>query len=269
MDQENGPTPIQHLDSILQQIDKAHTNPDDEALTESAIIASVDFLQRLPTEIHWLCNSSPLLRVIVQAIQLWGYGEPPAQATLAKFKPVLANALARCADCAVEWHLSFRKELHRVFREVYSYDEISTSEFYTTLDEWDQERIIAALRHALQVTEKLPMAWKHNEVKVPLLEALADANLFLKDDIYYNWKDLFLRLEKLPSGVGDKFLPSAVVLLFDADPRLRSFSEQLFRKRSKKLGSSEFDFTVRKGFEIQLKRQSKLVISLENGLTSD
>src|SRR5579871_2075488 len=91
--------PIQDLDSIILQIDKAHANPDDESLTESAIIASVDFLQHLPTEIHWLCNNSPLLRVVVQAIQLWGYGEPPAQAALAEFKPALASALARCADC--------------------------------------------------------------------------------------------------------------------------------------------------------------------------
>ena len=118
------------LDPLLKQIVQAHASPDDESVTEAAIIASVHYLQQLPPEVHWLCNSSPLLPVVVQAIQLWGYGEPPAQATLANFKPLLSAALSRCPDCAVEWHMGLRKELKRVFTEVYSYDEGSTADFY-------------------------------------------------------------------------------------------------------------------------------------------
>jgi hypothetical protein len=250
---------IPDLEPIIDQIDKAHSSPEDEALTETAILASVDYLQHLPTEIHWLCNKLRLLRVIVQAIQLWGYGEPPAQATLAKFKPVLASALGRCANCAVEWHIAFRKELQRVFKEVYSYDDSSTSEFYLALDEWDRERITTALKTALNITEKLPMAWKHNEVKVALVESLADAHLLLKDDVYYSWKELFLRLEKLPSGIGERFLPAALILVFDVDPRVRTFGEQMFKNRAQKLGTSEFEFNLRRPFQEVFSRQSRLV----------
>lgn len=253
---------IPGLPTIIHQIDKAHLNPDDESLTETAIIASVDFLQHLPREIHWLCHNSPLLRVVVQAIQLWGYGEPPAQATLARFKPVLAAALGRCADCAVEWHVGFRRELQRVFQEVYSYDEISTSDFYNALDEWDQERIVAGLQKALQITEKLPMAWKHVEIKVPLVESLADANLVLKEEVYYAWKELFLRLEKLPSDVGEKFLSGGVVLLFDVDPRVRAFGEQLFKNRTQKIEATEFDFSLRKPLHELSRRLSQMVLNI-------
>src|SRR5208282_1147947 len=99
-DSQNRPP---NLDPLLLQISQAHTAPDDESITEATIVASVNYLEQLPPEIHWLCTSSPLLPVVVQAIQLWGYGEPPAQAALENFKPVLYAALSRCPDCAVEW----------------------------------------------------------------------------------------------------------------------------------------------------------------------
>src|ERR1700738_1429995 len=182
------------LDALLNQIVHAHANPDDEAITEATIIASVSYLQQLPTEIHWLCQTSPLLPVVVQAIQLWGYGEPPAQATLAEFKPILSVALSRCPDCAVEWHVAFRKELKRVFTEMYSYDEGSTAEFYIALEEWDAARVTATLREAIKMMERIPMAWKHNEIKVPLLECLAEPGLLVREDIMRIWKELFLRL---------------------------------------------------------------------------
>src|ERR1700737_1235321 len=109
------------LDAILLQIHQAHESQDEEP-TSTAVIASVNYLQRLAPQIHWLCNSSPLLPVVVQAMQLWGYGEAPAQATLATFKVFLIAALARCPDCAMEWYTGCRRELKRCFAEVYLYD---------------------------------------------------------------------------------------------------------------------------------------------------
>jgi hypothetical protein len=234
------------LDPLLKQIVQAHASPDDESITEAAIIASVHYLQQLPPEVHWLCNSSPLLPVVVQAIQLWGYGEPPAQATLANFKPILSAALSRCPDCAVEWHMGFRKELKRVFTEVYSYDEGSTADFYIALDGWDAGRVAASLGEAIVMTEKVPMAWKHNEVKVPLVECLAEPSLLVREGVMKMWKELFLRLEKMPAGVGEKWMPGAMVLIFESDLRIKDFGEQMFKKRDRKIGYSEFEFNLHK-----------------------
>jgi hypothetical protein len=232
------------LDSLLDQIVQAHVLPDDEAITEAAIIASVSYLLQLPTEVHWLCQSSPLLPVVVQAIQLWGYGEPPAQATLAEFKPVLSAALSQCPDCAVEWHMGFRKELKRVFMEVYSYDEGSTVEFYIALDEWDATRVTKSLREAIMMAEKVPMAWKHNAVKGPLVECLAEPGLLVREGVMRSWKELFLRLEKLPAGVGDTWMPGAMMLIFDSDLRVKSLGERMFKKRDRKIRYSEFEFNL-------------------------
>jgi SEN1 N terminal len=249
------------LDPLLHQISQAHSSPDNESLTEAAIIASVNYLQKLPQEIHWLCNSSPLLTVVVQAIQLWGYGEPPAQATLAKFKPLLAKELSRCSDCAIEWHSRVRRELRRVFLEVYSYDEESTSDFYSVLEEWDGDRVQAALENALQGLEKIFMPWKHIEVKCPLVECLSEPTLLLKEERFRTWKKLFSGLEKMPAGVGDKWMPGAMVLLFDSDTRIREFGQLMFKKREEKIGNEEFDSSLRKALEILVKRDSEKVSS--------
>jgi hypothetical protein len=247
-----------NLDPILQQIVQAHASSEDEP-TSAAIIASVSYLQQLPAEIHWLCNSSPLLPVVVQAIQLWGYGEPPAQATLAAFKPVLAAAIARCPDCAVDWHRQCRRELKRVFTEVYSYDEESTSEFYAALDQWDVERLSAAFANAMDVVARIPMAWKHVEVKGPLLECLAEPELLLNDQVVRQWKGLFLSLEKMPSGFGEKWLPGAVVLLFDSDVRVRQFGEHVFKKRADKLQADEFRAHIKSPLQKIIQRESQKV----------
>ena len=253
------PSSLPGLHPILQQIAKAHASPDDESLTDAAIIASVNYLQRLPPEIHWLCDSSPLIAVVVQAIQLWGYGEPPAQATLASFKPFLTAALNRCPECAVAWHVDFRKELRRVFTEVYSYDETSTAEFYIALDDWDAERVIASLDNAIKVSERLAMAWKRTEVRGPLIECLAGPGLLLRVVVLKLWKDLFLRLEKLPAGVGEKWIPGALVLLFDSDGRVRAFGQQLLKKRDHKISMLEFDSDFRKTLVTLVERESQRV----------
>lgn len=247
------------LDRLLNQIAQAHANPEDEAITEAAIIASVSYLLQLPTEIHWLCQSSPLLPVVVQAIQLWGYGEPPAQATLAEFKPALSDALSRCPDCAVEWHMGFRRELKRVFTEIYSYDEESTAEFYIALQEWDATRVTTSLREAITMTERVPMAWKHNEVKGPLVECLAEPGLLVREDVMRIWKELFLRLEKMPPGVGEKWMPGAMILLFDSDLQVKSFGEQMFKKRDRKINYSEFEFNMHKPLLELMNRNSEQV----------
>jgi len=249
------------LDLILAQIAKAHESPDDESLTESAIIASVDYLQQLPPEFHWLCSSHQLLPVVAQAAQLWGYSEPPALATLAKFKLFLERALSQCAQCAVEWHVSLRRELRRVFREIYSYDEFSTAGFYLVLDKWDQQRLLKALRYAIDNAEKLPTAWKRIEIKAPFVEAIADPNLLLKNEILELWRELFSHLQPLPPDVGDTSLPGALVLLFDSEPRISTFAEQLFKKRKEKVGSVEFDEIFRKPLAELIKRQSEKVLA--------
>ena len=247
------------LDTILQHISSAHSSPDNEALTESAIIASVSYLSSLPPEIHWLCASSPLLPVVVQAIQLWGYGEPPAQATLARFQPLLAAALARCPDCAVGWHGEFRRELKRVFTEVYSYDEKSTADFYEALEEWDADRVGGALDNAIKIAERIPMAWKHVEVKGPLIECLAAPRLLLRDAVYKRWTDLYLRLEKMPVGVGDKWLPGAVVLVFDSAPRVNEFGHQLFKQRLHEIREFEFEVDLRDPLAAVIIREAQKV----------
>jgi SEN1 N terminal len=249
------------LDLLLQQIAQAHASPDHDSLTEASIIASVDYLQQLPIELHWLCNSSPLLAVVVQAVQLWGYGEPPAQETLAKFKPILSAALSRCPDCAVEWHVAVRRELKRVFLEVYSYDEGSTGDFYVALDIWDADRVSVSLENALRMAERIPMAWKHIEVKGPIIECLADPTLLLNGLVFKRWKELFLKLDKIPAGVGEKWLPGAFVLLFDPDSRIREFGEHIFKKRKRKISDMEFDADFRKPLADLLRREVQQVSS--------
>lgn len=229
------------LDLLLHQIRQAHASPDDESVTEATIIASVNYLEQLPTEIHWLCSSSPLLPVVVQATQLWGYGEPPAQAALEKFKPVLAAALSRCPDCAVEWQVTCRRELRRVFTQIYSYDEGSTAEFYVALEGWDADRVGAGLVNAMKIVERIPMAWKHIEIKGSLVECLVQPSLFLRERVYKYWRELFLKLDKMPIGVGEKWVPGALVVLFDSDTRVRQFGEQIFKKRDGKISVSEFE----------------------------
>ena len=261
-DTQNRPS---NLDPLLHQISQAHTSPDDESITEATIIASVNYLEQLPPEIHWLCNSSPLLAVVVQAIQLWGYGEPPAQAALEKFKPVLAAALSRCPDCAVEWQGRCRRELRRVFREVYSYDEGSTAEFFIALENWDVRRVTEGLVNAMHVVERIPMAWKHGEVKGPLVESLAEANLLLRADKH--WKELFLHLDKMPTGVGEKWLPGAFVLIFNSDARVRQFGEQMFRKRDNKVLISEFESDFSKPLTTLIKREAEKVFHTVTRLT--
>jgi hypothetical protein len=245
----------QNLDLLLQQISQAHTFPDDESVTEAAIITSVHYLEQLTPDIHWLCTSSPLQAVVVQAIQLWGYGEPPAQAALEKFKPVLAAALSRCPDCSVEWHSGCRRELQRVFREVYSYDEGSTAEFFIALENWDVGRVTEGLVNAMKFVEQIPMAWKHVEIKGPLVESLADANLLHM--VNKPWQELFLRLDKIPVGVGEKWLPGALVLIFDSDARVRQFGEQMFRKRDNNILASEFQSDLSKPLMTLIKRESE------------
>jgi hypothetical protein len=247
------------LDSLLQKITQAHSSPDDESITEAAIVASVQYLEGLPPEIHWLCATSPIIPVIVQAIQLWGYGEPPAQAALARFQPLLAAALSRCPDCAVEWHMGFRKQLKRVFTEVYSYDEGSTAEFYNALEEWDAQRVIAALDKAMKAVERIPTAWKNVEVKGPLVESLAAPNLLLREQLLGLWKELFLRLDKTPAGVGEEWLAGALVLVFDSNPLVRDFGEQMFKKRRERIRIPEFDFNLRRALGTILERQSQKV----------
>jgi SEN1 N terminal len=229
------------LPSILAQIREAHSSPDNESLTESAIISSVTHLISLPSTIHWLCHSSPYFPVLVQAIQLWGYGEPPAQATLEKFKPLLSYAINKCADCAIEWHSGFRTELRRVFREVYSYDDYSTAEFYATVEDWDRQRLVGGLRTARTVAQKLPMGWKHVEVQVPLVEGLADGMLLMKMEVLDLWREVFLSLERLPAEVGEVWLPGAVVLLFDSETRIKDFGEQMFSMLGDKLSVTDFE----------------------------
>jgi hypothetical protein len=247
------------LDPLLHQISQAHASPDDESITEAAIIASVNYLELLPTEVHWLCTSSPLLPVVVQATQLWGYGEPPAQAALEKFRPALAAALSRCPDCAVEWELGCRRELRRVFTQVYSYDEGSTTEFYIALEGWDANRVGAELANALKVVERIPMAWKHIEVRGPMVESLAQPNLLLKEGVYKLWRELYYKLDKMPAGVGEKWVPGALVLLFDSDIRVRRFGEDLFKKRNSKIGVLEFDADFGKALATLIRRESQKV----------
>lgn len=251
------------LELLVQKIAQAHSYPDDESITEAAIVASVDYLEQLPPEVHWLCTSSPILPVVVQAIQLWGYGEPPAQATLAKFKPTLTASLSRCPDCAVEWHLGFRKELKRVFTEVYLYDDVSTAEFYIALDQWDAERVGAGLRNAIEIVEQNSTSWRHSEVKGPLVECLADPKLLLREEVFKLWKALFAKLEKFPMGVGETWFSGALILLFDSDAHIRRFAGQMFKKRKNKINTQEFDSALREGLDITITRELQKVFTFE------
>ena len=254
------PKPSVHEAPVLQQIAQAYASPDNEGLTEASIIASNNYLQQLPDEVHWLCNSSPLMPLVVQAVQLWGYGEAPAQEALANFKPKFAAALGRCSDCAVDWHLAVRRELRRVFQEVYIYDESSTKEFFTALAKWDVERLTLRLGDAFKAPEYIPMSWKHVEVKGPLMESLAEPDLLLNEAVFTRWKDLFLRLDKLPPGLGETWLPGAFVLLFDSHPHLRELGKQMFRKRTSKISVSEFEKDFEKPLLQLLAREFQKVV---------
>jgi SEN1 N terminal len=234
------------LDAVLDQISQSYTSPDHEALTEASILTSLTFLQELPQEVHWLCNSSPLLPLVVQAVQLWGYGETPAQTTLSKFKPVLSAALARCSDCALEWHRAVRRELRHVFIEIYSYDEISTTEFFEALANWDVERLSAGLENALQFAERVPMGWKHNEIRSPFIECLAESSVLLNEGVLKRWKNLLRVLDKFPSGLGESWLPGALVLLFESEPRANELGKQMFKNRGSKIRVPEFETDLRK-----------------------
>ena len=147
-----------------------------------------------------------------------------------------------------------------MFTEVYSYDEKSTADFYVALEEWDAERVGAGLENAMKVVERIPMAWKHVEVKGPLMECLAAPKLLLRDAVYKRWRDLYLRLEKMPGGVGDKWLPGAIVLVFDSDPRIKEFGDQMFKKRSHKIRESEFGADLRDALAGLIIREAQKVV---------
>jgi len=156
----------------------------------------------------------------------------------------------------------FRRELKRVFTEVYSYDEKSTADFYVALEEWDGQRVGVGLENAIKAVERIPMAWKHVEVRAPLVECLAAPNLLLREEVYMRWKGLFLRLERMPIGVGDRWLPGAVVLVFDSDARVKELGEQMFRERSHEIRESEFDSDLRDAIAGIVLRAAQKVLSL-------
>jgi DNA primase large subunit len=164
--------------------------------------------------------------------------------------------------------MGFRKELKRVFTEVYSYDEASTADFYIALDEWDATRVSASLGEAIVMVEKVPMAWKHNEVRGPFMECLAEPSLLVRERVMTMWKELFLRLERIPTGVGDKWMPGAMVLLFDSDLRVKALGEQMFKKRDRKIGYSEFEFNLHKPLLELIERISEKVYLLLSLLIS-
>ena len=151
-----------------------------------------------------------------------------------------------------------RRELQRVFREVYSYDEGSTAEFFIALENWDVGRVTEGLVNAMKFVERIPMAWKHVEIKGPLVESLADAKS-TPTVVNKPWKELFLQLDKMPVGVGEKWLPGALVLIFDSDARVRQFGEQMFRKRDNKILVSEFESDLSKPLTTLIKRESEKV----------
>ena len=236
-----GPAPRPpDLQPLLSQISSAHAAPDDDSLTADTILSSIAFLSTLPPEIHWLCNSSPLLPVVAQAVQIWGYGEPVAQQTLSAFKPVLTAALGRCAGCGMEWQRALRRELNQAF-STYSYDESSTAEFFAELENWDVERLGGALTNGREFVAKIPMGWKHVEVWGPVVECLAQPRLLLRPDVYSKWKGLVLGFERVPRELGEEWFPGAVVLIFDLDERIVGIGENMFKKREEKIASSEFE----------------------------
>jgi SEN1 N terminal len=244
------------LPDLLTQISSAHASPDEEELTAASILSSILFLSALPPEIHWLCTQQKpsLLPVVAQAVQLWGYGEPSAQQTLATFKPLLTAALARCPACAVEWQTGLRRELTRVFA-VYSYDEDSTEGFFAELEKWDVERLVGALDRARGFVERVPMGWKHIEVRGPLVEVLAQPRLLLRKDVWEKWRELVLGFERIPAELGDKWFPGGVILVFDEDERIVGIGEKMFKTRDAKIGTKEFETEI-------LKPLSKIVASL-------
>ena len=84
-----------------------------------------------------------------------------------------------------------------------------------------------------------------------------------------HWKELFLKLDKMPAGVGDKWLPGALVLIFDSDVRVRQFGEQMFRKRDGKILVSEFESDLSKPLMILIKRESEKACLTVTRLTLD
>lgn len=157
--------------------------------------------------------------------------------------------------------MGFRRELKRVFTEVYSYDEGSTADFYIALDDWDATRVAESLGVAIAMIERVPMAWKHNEVKGSLAECLAEPSLLVRERLMKMWRELFLRLEKMPTGLGDKWMPGAMVLLFDLDLQVRTFGEQIFKRRDRKVGYSEFEFNMHKPLMELIERSSEKVFT--------
>jgi hypothetical protein len=240
--------PLPSLAPLLSQISAAHALPDDELLTEDAILSSITFLSSLPPEIHWLCTttiaSPSLIPVVAQAVQLWGYGEPAAQTKLATFKPIFTATLARCAGCAVEWQTSLRRELKRALSDVYSYDKTSTEGFFVELENWDVERLGAALNKAEEFVGIVPMGWKHGEVRVPVIECLAQPRLLLREKLLREWKVVVLGLERVPLELMEKWFPGAIFLIFDADERIMEIGEKMFRKRDTKISSDEFESEI-------------------------
>ena len=235
--------PLPNLQHLLSQISAAHAAPDDDSLTADSILSSVTFLSALSPEIHWLCTTSPLLPIVAQAVQLWGYGEPAAQQTLSAFKPVLTAALSRCAACAVEWQRALRWELKRVF-SVYSYDESSTAGFFAELENWDVERLGGVLTEGRKFVEKIPMGWKHVEVWGPVVECLAQPRLLLRPEVYSKWKNLVSGFERVPQGLSEEWFPGAVVLIFDLDEQIVGIGENMFTKREAKIASNEFETEI-------------------------
>ena len=265
-----GPAPRPpDLQPLLSQISAARAAPDDDSLTADSILSSIAFLSTLSPEIHWLCNSSPLLPVVAQAVQIWGYGEPVAQQTLSAFKPVLTAALGRCAGCGMEWQRALRRELNQAF-STYSYDESSTAEFFAELENWDVERLGGALTNGREFVAKIPMGWKHVEVWGPVVECLAQPRLLLRPDVYSKWKGLVLGFERVPRELSEEWLPGAVVLIFDWDERIVDIGENMFKRREAKISSSDFETEIFKPLSALVANLSHQVRkSSHHKLTSD
>lgn len=241
------PGKVPRLPDLLTQICAAHASPDEEELTASSILSSILLLSALPPEIHWLCTQQKpsLLPVVAQAVQLWGYGEPAAQQTLATFKPLLTAALGRCPGCAVEWQTSLRRELMRVFA-VYSYDEESTEGFFADMEKWDIERLVGALERAQGFAARIPMGWKHVEIRGPLLEILAQPRLLLRKEVLGKWKEVVLGFDRVPAEFVERWFPGGISLVFDEDERIVGIGEKMFKKRDAKIGTTEFETEILK-----------------------
>lgn len=221
----------------------------------SRLQESLKFLQKLPSDIHWL-SSDDLHIIVTCTLEIFDH----EGSALTWLKTKLKDQFGKCWICARTFH-KLKAEVRAKRVVEYGFDDPSEDSLFTSLDGWDVERLCFSMNRAnemLKQNANISVKSLPSDLLSSLYECMLEPSILRTARLYELFKSVFLAVQQ-----GGRFMrlsedvvPGMITLLFSEDQRLRQWAEKSFSKLSRVILFQDFNTIL----QVELHRNLRMYL---------